>query len=122
MFVEKVKNNNIEYLRLCESVYTPGVKGGRKKVLLNIGSLDKVSDGKPDFYDRLRLSVKQGKPILKVLEPFMEKKSDDSQEYYELKIKKGDPILIGHPKLYSHILIERVLEELVLMSICKLPI
>ena len=31
MFVEKVLNNNIEYLRLCESVYTPGVKGGRKK-------------------------------------------------------------------------------------------
>ena len=116
MFVEKVKNNNIEYLRLCESVYTPGVKGGRKKVLLNIGPLDKVSDGKPDFYDRLRLSVKQGKPILKVLEPFMEKKSDDSQEYYELKIKKGDPILIGHPKLYSHILIERVLEELGLIK------
>ena len=85
-------------------------------MLLNIGPLNKVSDGKPDIYDRLRLSVKQGKPILKVLEPFMEKKSDDSQEYYELKIKKGDPILIGHPKLYSHILIERVLEELGLIK------
>ena len=106
MFVEKVLNNNIEYLRLCESVYTPGVKGGRKRVLLNIGPLDKVTDGKPDFYDRLRLSVKQGKPILKCLEPYMNIKKDDVKEYYELKIKKGDPILIGHPKLYSHILIE----------------
>ena len=115
MFVEKVKNNNIEYLSLCESVYTPGVKGGRKHVLLNLGSLDKLSDGKPDFYDRLRLSVKQGKPLLKVIEPFL--KNDKSNEtpkddYYEFKIKKGDPILIGHPKLYSQVLIERILEEL----------
>ena len=116
MFVEKVKNNNIEYLRLCESVYTPGVKGGRKRVLLNIGPLDKVTDGKPDFYDRLRLSVKQGKPILKCLEPYMNIKKDDVKEYYELKIKKRDPILIGHPKLYSHILIERILEELGLIK------
>ena len=116
MFVEKVLNNNIEYLRLCESVYTPGVKGGRKRVLLNIGPLDKVTDGKPDFYDRLRLSVKQGKPILKCLEPYMNIKKDDVKEYYELKIKKGDPILIGHPKLYSHILIERILEELGLIK------
>ena len=116
MFVEKIKNNNIEYLRLCESVYTPGVKGGRKRVLLNIGPLDKVSDGKPDFYDRLRLSIKQGKPILKVIEPFIEAKSKTPQEYYEFKIKKGDPILIGHPKLYSHILIERILEELGLIK------
>ena len=112
MFVEKVKNNNIDYLRLCESIYTPGVKGGRKKVLLNIGPLDKVSDGKPDFYDRLRLSVKQGKPILPILEPFFQNVEKKESEYYEFKIKKGDPILIGHPKLYSHILIERVLEEL----------
>ena len=82
MFVEKVLNNNIEYLRLCESVYTPGVKGGRKRVLLNIGPLDKVTDGKPDFYDRLRLSVKQGKPILKCLEPYMNIKKDDVKECY----------------------------------------
>ena len=44
MYIEKVKNNGIEYLRLVESVYYPGIKGGRKKTILNIGPLSKFDD------------------------------------------------------------------------------
>lgn len=31
MYIEKVKNNGTEYLRLVESIYSPRAKGGRKK-------------------------------------------------------------------------------------------
>ena len=55
MFVEKVKNNNIEYLRLCESVSTPGVKGGRKKCYLR---------GTPFLMSRIWVTSQSSPPFL----------------------------------------------------------
>ena len=52
MFIERFKNNGILYLRLAESVYTPGVKGGRKKIICNLDANSKYDDGLPDFYER----------------------------------------------------------------------
>lgn len=54
MYIEKVKNNGTEYLRLVESIYSPRAKGGRKKTILNIGPLSKFDDGKPDYVQRLK--------------------------------------------------------------------
>ncbi len=112
MYIEKVKNNGIDYLRLVESVYSPRAKGGRKKTLLNIGPLSKFDDGKPDYVQRLKDSFKKGDPIIESLREFCncEPKKDDG--VYTVTAKRGDPILIGHPKLYSQVLIERILEEL----------
>ncbi len=75
MYIEKVKNNGIEYLRLVESVYKPGVIGGRKKIILNIGSLSKFDDGQPDYISRLKESFKNGNPLIPSLLPYCQKKS-----------------------------------------------
>ena len=102
MYIEKVKNNGIEYLRLVESVYNPGVKGGRKKTILNIGALSKFDDGEPDYVQRLKKSFKNGCPLIPALLPYCEKKQP--LEKYKLEYTEGDPYLIGNPKLYSHVL------------------
>lgn len=114
MYIEKVKNNGIEYLRLVESVYNPNVKGGRKKTILNIGALSKFDDGNPDYVKRLKESFKNGSPIIESLKPYCEK--NQSLEKYKLEYTEGDPYLIGSPKLYSHMLLERILQELGLVE------
>ena len=116
MYIEKVKNNGIEYLRLVESVYSPRAKGGRKKTILNIGPLSKFDDGKPDFVQRLKESFKRGEPILDCLREYCNAPKKENDGIYNITVKRGDPMLIGHPKLYSQVLIERILEELGLIK------
>ena len=115
MYVEKVKNNGIYYLRLVESVYNPNVKGGRKKTILNIGPLSKFDDGKPDYVQRLKESFKNGSPLIVSLKPYCEK--NQPLEHYKLEYTEGDPYLIGSPKLYSHVLFERIMKELGLIDL-----
>lgn len=118
MFVEKFNNNGTEYLRLVENmaVIRPnGKRGYNKKILLSIGPLSRFDDGKPDYLKRLRDSFKNGVPLIDSLKPFCE--NNQSLETYEFKLTEGEDACIGHPKLYSHNLIERILEELGLISL-----
>lgn len=117
MFIEKFSNNGIDYLRLVESQrYTnsKGVRTVRKKSIYNIGPLKKYDDGLPDYVQRLKTSFKNGTPLIKELQPYCS--SQPIREKYSLDIFEGDPDCIGHPKLFSHCLIERILEELGLIS------
>lgn len=116
MYIEQVKNNGIEYLRLMESVYSPRAKGGRKKTVFSIGPLSKFDDGKPDYLKRLKESFKKGDPIIESLRPFCNLPPKKKEDTYSFTVKRGDPILVGHPKLYSQVLVERILEELGLVK------
>ena len=67
MFVEKVKNNGTDYLRLVEGVRITnkdGYKTTHKKVILNIGPLKRFDDGQPDYVERLKKSFKAGNPLI----------------------------------------------------------
>ncbi|MGI6767742.1 MAG: IS1634 family transposase [Bacilli bacterium] len=117
MFVEVFNNNGIKYLRLVEGIriINKGKPSVRKKVLLNIGPLSRFDDGKPDYVKRLKESFKNGKPLIDSLLPFVDKNS--LKEEYNIFLSEGNPDCIGHPKLYSHSLLERILEELGLTSL-----
>jgi transposase len=118
MFIECVKNNGTKYLRLATGqriTDSNGVRTIRKKVEFNIGPLSKYDDGKPDYLKRLRDSFKNGNPLIESLLPFTNV-TDPAKEKYSFALSEGDPFCVGHPKLYSHILIERILEELGLIS------
>jgi len=69
MFIECVKNNGINYLRVVEGyAFTEnGVKKHRRRVVRNIGPLARFNDGKPDYLGRLRQSFKDGTPLIKNL-------------------------------------------------------
>ncbi len=118
MFVECIKNNGIPYLRLVEGVRVTNKNGYRtsqKKVILSIGPLSRFDDGEPDYVDRLKKSFKSGNPLISSLMPYCS--SDTPPETYRFSIKEGSSDCIGHPKLFSHILLERILEELGLRNL-----
>lgn len=118
MYIEKCTNNGTSYLRLVESYRAPnskGIKVAKKKLILNIGPLSKFDDGEPNYIERLKESFKNGCPLISSLLPYCEKKQP--LEKYKLEYTEGDPYLIGDPKLYSHTLLERILQELGLIDL-----
>ena len=113
MFIDVLMNNGKPYLRLVHAVRLENASGKKvstKKVLLNIGPLDRFDDGEPDYLQRLRQSFRDGRPLIASLEPYCS--GQEREEKYFFAIKKGAPDCIGHPTLFSHLLLERILEEL----------
>ena len=113
MYVECFTNNGKPYLRLVQSVRVTnkaGKKVPKKQVVLNLGPLDRFDDGQPDYVERLKKSFKAGNPMISDLNPYCS--SEKSAETYRFSIQEGSPDCFGHPKLFSHVLLERILEEL----------
>ena len=117
MFIDVNRNNGKPYLRLVNAVRienNDGYKVSRKVVVLNIGFLGKFDDGQPNYVERLRKSFRAGMPLIPSLEPYCSRQAP--LEEYVFRYTEGDPACIGHPKIFSHMLIERILEELGLMA------
>jgi transposase len=113
MFIEIVKNSGKDYLRLVNSVRVTnknGYKISQKKVILNIGPLVRYDDGQPNYLERLRKSFKSGDPLIPALAPYCSQ--EKPMETYRFSFKEGSPDCFGHPKLFCHLLLERILEEL----------
>jgi len=117
MFIEVFKNNGKDYLRLMKSNRVKndkGVKVARNTTIYNIGPLTKFDDGKPDYVERLRRSFRTGCPLIAALEPYCTNETPRGK--YTFSFEEGEPVCIGNPKLFSHMLIERIMEELGLMA------
>ena len=113
MFVESFKNNGIPYLRLVRNdrvTNKKGVKTSTKTVILNIGPLSRFDDGQPDYIERLKKSFKAGCPLIPALLPYCS--NEQPAEMYHMSLKEGSPDCFGHPRLFSHLLLEKILEEL----------
>lgn len=118
MYVECFKNNGIDYLRLVQSnrvTNSKGVKTARKKVVYNIGPLSKFDDGKPDYIERLKKSFKVGDPIISSLEKYCN--TENIPVVHKFTITEGSPDCFGNPKIFSNILLERILEEIGLRNL-----
>jgi transposase len=118
MFIDVSKNNGKDYLRLMKSRRVQndkGIKVARNAVILNIGALEKFDDGQPDYLKRLRKSFRAGVPLIPSLEPYCEKVQP--REKYSFTFEEGSPECVGAPKLYSHLFLERILEELGLRNL-----
>ena len=117
MYVESFKNNGIPYLRLVRNdrvINKKGLKTSTKTVVLNIGPLSRFDDGQPDYVERLKKSFKAGSPLIPALLPYCSK--EQPAETYRLALRQGSPDCFGHPRLFSHLLLEKMLEELGLQS------
>jgi transposase len=113
MFIEKVKNSGVDYLRLVNSVRVRNKNGymvSNKKVILNIGPLSRFDDGTPDYLARLKESFKAGVPLIESLLPYCDK--GQTLQKYSFCFTEGSPDCVGSPKYFSHILLEKILEEL----------
>jgi hypothetical protein len=113
LFIVLNKNNGKDYLRLVNAVRVTnkdGYKVSQKQVVMNIGPLARFDDGEPDFVGRLRKSFKAGTPLIPSLLPYCSETR--SMEKYRFAFTEGSTDCFGHPKLFSHLLLEKILEEL----------
>lgn len=112
MRLEIANNNSTKYIRVVESAWVErnGKKVTRKRIIKNIGPMSRFDDGQPDYEERLKASFLKGQPLIPELAPFVPK--SQPLKKYTFQIMEGSPECIGHPKLFSHFLIERILEEL----------
>jgi transposase len=118
MFIDVSKNNGKDYLRLMKSrriQNDKGVKVSRNAIVYSIGPLHKFDDGQPDYLERLRKSFRAGVPLIPALEPYCE--NVKPREKYSFTLEEGDPNCAGESKLFSHLLLERIIEELGLLSL-----
>ena len=116
MALEIFSNNGYKYIRIVENKYAvvDGHPTCRKTVLLNVGPVSKFDDGKPDYINRLKQSFKNGTPLIPSLLPYVNHKP--VVEKYDISFQEGDPDCIGHNKLFSNALIERIMEEIGITS------
>lgn len=123
MFVECFTNNGRPYLRLARSVRITkpdGRKVSQKQPVFNIGSLDRFDDGQPDYVERLKKSFKEGEPLIPTLKPYCT--DIKAAKTYHFSITHGTPACFSSLRIFSHVLLERILEELgldTLFSLCK---
>jgi transposase len=118
MFIEVFKNNGRDYLRVAKSNRVRnenGQKVSKKIVVHNIGPLERFDDGQPNYLERLRRSFRAGAPLISSLEPYC--LNEKLREKYTFTFEEGDPECVGAPKLYSHLLLERIVEELGLRNL-----
>lgn len=118
MFIDTSKNNGKDYIRLVKSkrvLNDKEQKVARKTVVLNIGPLDKFDDGQPDYLMRLRNSFRAGIPLIPSLAPYCT--DETPHEKYTFTFEEGNPDCFGAPKLFSHLFLERITEELGLRSL-----
>ena len=112
MHIEKYNNNGIDYLRLVEGkrMRAPNGKSRTgKRVLLCIGALSRLDDGKPDYIGRLRQSFRDGKPLIKSLEPYV---AAEPRRDVMIPFRHGDGKCLGKPKLMAATILDPVFNAL----------
>lgn len=119
MRLEIANNNSTKYVRVVESVWVEknGKMVTRKRIIKNIGPLSRFDDGEPDYEKRLRDSYLEGHPLIPDLIPFVPK--CQPLRKYTFQIMEGSPECFGHPKLFAHCLIERILEDLEINQVIR---
>lgn len=119
MFLEFSNNNGKKYIRVVESVRVEknGKKVTKKVTVKNIGPASKYDDGKPEYLERLKSSFLEGKPLIKELLPYIP--SEQKNFKYDIAVKRGSDYCFGQPKIFSYILIEKILEELKITQVVR---
>ena len=112
MHIEKYNNNGIDYLRLVEGKRMRAPNGKTrtgKRVLLCIGALSKLDDGKPGYLDRLRQSFRDGTPLVPALRRFV---GGPQPRKVTVTFEAGDPDCHGKTKLMAATILDPVFNAL----------
>jgi len=113
MYIDCVKNSGKPYLRVAESysVNENGIRKNRKRTIRNIGPLLRFDDGEPDYFDRLRQSFKEGKPIIGSLADLVEGKPIRRRVKVEYDLENEDDCF-SNPKNIGYFLLDAFYDAL----------
>jgi len=69
MFIECARSDRAPYLRIAEtySIKENGKSKIKKRIIKNVGPLSRFDDGQPNYLERLKLSFRSGRPLIKEL-------------------------------------------------------
>ncbi len=112
MHIEKYRHYSKYYLRLVASKRMKTSNGREisgKELVLSLGALDKYDDGKPDYLARLRASFREGKPLIKELEPYV---GAAPKPRVTITFENGDPLCLGEPKRLAASVLDPVFASL----------
>ncbi len=102
-------------MRLVENYRPHSGEKAKKRVLYNIGSENTLTDGEPDFLERLRKSFREGHPILPELEPFVHNATNEEKPKVvrlEFPVTGDSPDGVFSNKLYADVLLNAYMKEL----------
>jgi transposase len=113
MFIELIKNNGTDYLRVVEGyrVNEGGASKSRRRVVRNIGPLSRYDDGKPDYLARLRQSFKEGTPIIASLADLVEGKPVRKRILIEYDLEKEEACY-SNPKNIGYFVLDSFYDAL----------
>ena len=112
MFIQACVVQGKQYIRLAEAVRVKnkqGKKQSRTKIILNLGCIEKYDDGKPNYLERLKKSFKEGNPLIEELKDYVDKQK---REYRFIEMKENTNNRIGHSRIISNIVLEKLIEEI----------
>jgi transposase len=121
MFIDCFQNNGKPYLRVAESycININGVFKNRKKVIRNLGPLDKFDDGEPDFLLRVRRSFREGTPIIGGLNDLLQANTEPNKVVIEFD-KTNDGDCICNPKNIGYFILDSLYDELGIYDVLSL--
>ena len=112
MFIECVKNNGTDYLRVIEgfNYNENGKRKHKRRVLKNIGPLSRYDDGEADYLRRLRESFKNGNPIIEELGELIKDKPQMRKINIEFDVE--DEKSYSRPKNCGYFLLDSIYNEI----------
>ena len=113
MFIECFKNNGKDYLRVTEVFSNESGNGPKckRRVLRNIGPLDRFDDGKPDYLLRLRQSFRDGEPLITSLSELLENKPTRKHVMINFDTEKTSDCVCD-PKNIGYLLLDGLYDAL----------
>lgn len=112
MHIEKYTVYHRPYLRLVASKRRKTRNGKEisgKQLILSLGAFAKYDDGKPDYLERLRQSFRDGKPLIKELEPYV---GQAPKKRFTITFEEGDAKCLGKPKRMAAAILDPVFNAL----------
>ena len=98
-YINCSKSGNKKYLQVVEATYVKRPDGSstiKRKVLKNLGALEKWDDGKPDFLERLRTQFKNGELHIDGLDEVYSPTSNPSTIVVDKRYSYMEPKNLGY--------------------------
>jgi transposase len=121
LFIEKFINSGKPYLRVAGSysIKVDGLLKNRKKIICNLGPLDRFDDGKPEFLMRLRESFRNGNPIIEGLEELIQTNTESEKVIIEFN-KTDSSACLCAPKNIGYFILDSIYDQLGIYDVLNL--
>ena len=121
MYIACTRNHGIPYLQVHEaySVIENGLNKRKSRVVKNIGPLSRYDDGKPNYLERLRNSLREGNPFIPELAELVSVPQEN--RLLTIQFNKDDASdIVCEPKNIGYLLLDSLYDSLGIYDVLNL--